>query len=112
MKRTGRYRQRGSKALAVEGDVAEFDREFVVDSFSAPSAQARQRWHRAKGKLGRPRVGKGAQVISVSMERGLLDLSDQLADKLGVTRASLIARGLRAILAAEGVAVPSATATR
>ena len=40
------------------------------------------------------------KVISVSVERGLLARSDALARDLGISRASLIERGLRAVLEA------------
>ena len=81
---------------------AEFDREFVADEFAKPDRDARARWQRAKRKPGRPREGAGAKVISVSLEKGLLTQADRLAKKRGVSRAKLIARGLRAVLRAEG----------
>jgi hypothetical protein len=81
--------------------VAEFDRELVADTFGPPSGQASKRWQRAKRAPGRPKRGKGAKVISVSVERGLLERSDALATKMDLSRAELIARGLRAMLAAE-----------
>jgi hypothetical protein len=40
-------------------------------------------------------------VISVSVERELLSRSDNLAKNLGLSRAGLIERGLKAVLAAE-----------
>ena len=49
-------------------------------------------------KPGRPRLGWGAKVISVSIEKELLARSDELARDLGVTRAALISQGLRAML--------------
>ena len=81
----------------------EFDQEFIIDSFTSPPLEAARQWRRAKHKRGRPVQGKGAEVISVSIEKSLLELSDQLAKKLGISRASLISRGLRAVLAAEGI---------
>lgn len=80
----------------------EFDREFIIDTFAEPSSRDRARFEAARRKPGRPREGHGAQVISVSVERRLLAVCDELARKLGITRARLIARGLRAVLAAEG----------
>ena len=77
-------------------------REMVIDEFGPLTAGSRERWNRARRKAGRPRRGKGAKVISVSVERGLLSRSDSLARDLGVTRAGLIERGLKAVLAAEG----------
>ena len=81
---------------------APYDSEMAIEGFARPGAEARQRWERARRKPGRPRRGKGAKVISVSVERALLTESDRLAKSLGVTRAGLIERGLKAVLAAEG----------
>ena len=81
---------------------ARYGQEMVIDEFGPPSAAARDRWERARRKPGRPRRGKGARVISVSVERGLLSRSDKLARNLGLSRAGLIERGLKAMLAAEG----------
>lgn len=89
-----------------EREVARYDREFVADEFRPLNAAERAQWQRAKRKRGRPVQGKGARVISVSVEKGLLAASDKLAAKKRITRANLIARGLRAVLAAEGVGVP------
>ena len=49
--------------------------------------------------MGRPIVGRGSKVISLSVERGLLDRADALAKRKRVTRAALVAAGLRAVLA-------------
>ncbi len=81
---------------------AEFDREKVSASFGPLTPKARAQWRKARKKPGRPRTGEGAKMISVTVERGLLAQSDALARIMGVTRAGLIARGLKAMLAAEG----------
>lgn len=83
-------------------NTARYDREMVIDEFVPLTAVERARWARAKRKPGRPRRGRGAKVISVSVERGLLSRSDALAKDLGLSRARLIERGLKAVLAAEG----------
>jgi cell envelope opacity-associated protein A len=80
----------------------EFDEEFVIDKCKPLSPEMRARWERAKRKVGRPKQGRGAQVISVSVEKELLARSDALAREIGITRAALIARGLKAVLAAQG----------
>ena len=80
----------------------ELEREFVAATFGPMSAEQRKRWQRVKRKRGRPRKGQGARVVSISVERLLLARSDALARRMGVTRAGLIARGLKAVLAAEG----------
>jgi len=83
-------------------DTAEFEREMVIEEFAEPSRADRQRFVRARRKPGRPRRGRGVRVISVSVERDLLARSDALAKNLRITRANLVARGLKAVLAAEG----------
>jgi hypothetical protein len=97
-KRTPRRGKRASRAA----EVAEFDRELVADTFAPPPPAQRERWERAQRKPGRPRKGRGAQVVSVTVERDLLERSDALASKMGLSRAALVSRGLRAMLAAEG----------
>ena len=81
---------------------AEFDRENVIDEFHALSPAGRRRWANVRRKPGRPRKGRGVKVISVSVERTLLARSDAVARRMGVTRAGLIERGLKAVLAAQG----------
>jgi hypothetical protein len=90
------------RASELAENTARYEREMVIDEFGPMTAAARARWARAKRKPGRPRRGKGAKVISVSVERGLLSRSDALAKDLGLSRAGLIERGLQAVLAAEG----------
>lgn len=86
----------------LQAATAEFEREMVGEEFGPLSARARSRWKRARQRPGRPRQGQGAKVISVTVERSLLARSDALAKNMGVTRAGMIARGLKAVLAAEG----------
>ena len=81
---------------------SEFDREMVVDRFGPMTRENRARFERARTKRGRPRQGRGAQAISVTVEGRLLAETDALAKALGITRAGIIARGLKAVLAAEG----------
>ncbi len=82
--------------------VEQFDRELVSDTFAPPPKEQQERWERALRKPRRPRKGHGVKVVSVSVERQLLARSDALARRMGVSRAGLIARGLKAALAAEG----------
>jgi hypothetical protein len=102
MKRTiadKRFSQMTAEELAEA--TADLDREFVADTFGPPSPAMAAQWRRAVRKRGRPRVGRGVKVISVSVEKELLSRSDALARRLKVRRAALVARGLRAVLAAE-----------
>jgi hypothetical protein len=92
--------RRGDEALAAAA--TEFDREFVADTFGPPSQEAQQRLDAVRRKPGRPKRGRGVQVISVSVERTLLEHIDALAEKLGISRAGAVERGLKALLAAQG----------
>ena len=81
--------------------IREFDREFIAETFSAPGPRQRDLWRRAKSKkpIGRPRRGKGCQVISLSIERSLLKEADAFARRSGISRAALVERGLKRELA-------------
>jgi alkanesulfonate monooxygenase SsuD/methylene tetrahydromethanopterin reductase-like flavin-dependent oxidoreductase (luciferase family) len=100
----GTTRKRRSRSLmAMDGAelkkaTAEFEEEFVADSFGEPTARQKAQLKRAKRKPGRPKIGKGVRVISVSIEQELLSKTDRLAKKLRVKRSELITRGLQAVL--------------
>jgi hypothetical protein len=53
-------------------------------------------WKRRRG--GRPRIGKGAQIISLSMERGLLKRADSFAKARGLKRSEMVAQGLELVM--------------
>ena len=95
-------KQRTLSGAELARAVAEFDEEFVLDTFGQLPGHAASRWARARRARGRPKRGRGAKVISLSVERTLLARSDALARRMEVTRAELVARGLKAMLAAEG----------
>jgi hypothetical protein len=80
--------------------VAEFDREFVGDTFKPLTPKMKRQWAKIQKKLGRPRVGKGAKRVLITVERGLLSESDALAKRRRMTRSQLISEGLRHLLAA------------
>jgi hypothetical protein len=73
-----------------------FRREFVPTK--PLSAKMRATLNRAK--RGRPRVGRGAKAVLVSVERGLLSAADAYARKNKLSRSELIAEGLRNLLKA------------
>jgi hypothetical protein len=66
--------------------------------FGPMSLTGKAAWERAKRKRGRPPVGEGSKVISLSVEKTLLKRSDVLAKKEGLTRAQLFARALENLL--------------
>ena len=96
----GKYARMTAEDLRSE--TAEFDKEMVVAKSKPLTAEERAWWERVRRRPGRPRRGRGAKVISVSLEQELLARSDALAKNLGISRALLIERGLKAVLAAEG----------
>jgi hypothetical protein len=80
----------------------DLEKEFAIDSFGQPLAEAAAQWRRARNR--KPRAGHTPQlqVISVAVEKDLLERSDRLARRLGIDRTDLVSRGLRATLAAAG----------
>jgi hypothetical protein len=61
------------------------------------NAADRRKWRRFKAR-GRPRIGKGAKTISLTMEKSLLKRADAYAKRHGITRSKLVAQGIQAIL--------------
>jgi hypothetical protein len=81
--------------------IRNFDAETAEQSVarSRPlDAKERKQWRRFKAKMGRPKVGKGAKTISLTVERELLKRADTYAKRHGMSRARLVAEGLRAMI--------------
>jgi len=57
---------------------------------------AKQRRHHRKS--GRPKVGKGAKMVAVTIELGLLNQADAFAKKHGMKRAEMVAKGLLSVM--------------
>jgi hypothetical protein len=80
----------------------EFDEEFVIDKCTPLTPEMRARWEAVQRKLSRPKRDQDVRKISISVHKDLLVRADALAKKMGLTREGLFARGLKAVLAAEG----------
>jgi hypothetical protein len=65
-----------------------------------PNAAERAVLKQVQAKLGRPRTGQGVQTIALTVEKGLLKRADAYAAALGISRAQLVARGLKSVLPA------------
>ena len=78
-------------------EVARYDR---MTPRGRPLTKAQKALHGRARKLGRPRIGKGAKTIALTMERGLLRQVDAWAKHKGISRAQLVAQGLREVLPA------------
>ncbi len=63
-----------------------------------PLTPAQKTLHRKARKAGRPKVGRGAATVAVSIERGLLKEADALARRRKVGRSQLFVAALRAEL--------------
>ena len=64
--------------------------EIVIDKTRTLNAKERRLWEQAKRGRGRPKVGKGAKKISISLESELLQKADAMARKRGLNRSELI----------------------
>jgi hypothetical protein len=64
------------------------------------SAEDQTRLTRAGRQLGRgrPKLGKGTRIVSVSVEVDLLERADAYARKAGLKRAELFTQGLKCIV--------------
>jgi len=62
------------------------------------NTRERQQWRRFKAKMGRPKIGRGAKTISLTVELTLLKRADAYAKRHGISRARLVAQGLQSII--------------
>ena len=74
----------------------EFDREMIPGRPLTP--RMKEALRRARNKRGRPKVGKGAARVLITVEKGLLGRADSFAKRHHLSRSQLIARGLEAVL--------------
>jgi hypothetical protein len=84
---------------ANSGDGTHFDGEYASrDGVKAP-APTDHKHGAIQRKKGRPRIGKGARRVQVTLEGDLLERADRYVKIHGITRSQLIARGIERILA-------------
>jgi hypothetical protein len=84
----------------IREQIEESDRGEV--SAASPDEQARL--DRVMGRLrgrGRPRVGRSASRINVTVEKGFLRDIDKFRKRLNMSRSELIARGIRMVMDCE-----------
>jgi hypothetical protein len=62
------------------------------------SPAQRKQWARIKRRSGRPMIGKGAKIVPVSIERGLLKEADSFAKRHKLKRSQMVAQGLRLVM--------------
>jgi hypothetical protein len=78
----------------------EFDEPLEHDTFGPPTPEAMAQLRRAQRRRGRPKIGKGAKDVMISVEKDLLKQADRYAKTHGMTRSELFARGVRGFLKA------------
>jgi hypothetical protein len=64
----------------------------------AEADKALHRLARARTKGGRPKVGQGAKIVPVSIERGLLKETDRFAKRHKLKRSQMVAEGLKLLM--------------
>jgi hypothetical protein len=64
------------------------------------TVESRRALARAANMGGRPRIGAGAKRINITVEKKLLSKADAYARRHGLSRAAVVAEGLKRIVAA------------
>jgi hypothetical protein len=82
-----------------DAEVAPFEKGEIPLSKSRPLTTAERRfWDKVKRGLGRPKVGRGATVVPISIERGLLEEVNAFAKANHLKRSQMVAEGLRLVM--------------
>src|SRR5437764_7798256 len=81
-----------------DAEVAPFEKGIDPKDWRPLTASQRKQWARIKRKIGRPKVGQGAKIVPVSIERGLLEEVDSFARKHKLKRSQMVAQGLRLVM--------------
>ena len=83
----------------LEALVEDLDQPGIARRKAKPlTPKMKKTWARTQTRLGRPKIGKGATTVALSIEKGLLSKADELAKQLKISRAALVSRGLRQLL--------------
>lgn len=89
-------------AAELSAATAEYDQEWTGPGLPGKPLTAAQRTRHRRAarhaKLGRPRIGKGAKIVPVTIERGLLEAADAFAHRHGLGRSQMVAEGLRMVM--------------
>ena len=63
-----------------------------------PAQRAQHRRAAARAKAGRPKIGAGAKIVPVSIEKGLLAQVDAFAQRHHLKRSQMVTEGLRLVM--------------
>ena len=87
--------------------LSDAEKERVWESLNRPipfeetrplTPEQRRQWRRFKRRVGRPRIGQGSKVVSISVEKSLLKRADAYAKRHGLKRAQVFRIGLESVL--------------
>lgn len=94
------YEEMNTAELAAA--TAEYDKPWTGPGLPGKPLTAAQRaQHRRAGsraKAGRPKIGRGAQIVPVSIERGLLMQVNAFAQRHHLKRSQMVTEGLRLVM--------------
>ena len=91
------YDQMNAEELA--NATAKYDRPWKGRGLPGKPLTAADRVkHRRAGLGGRPRIGQGAKIVPVSIERGLLKAVNDFAKRHNLKRSQMVAQGLRLVM--------------
>jgi hypothetical protein len=84
-----------------EAEIADLEKGIDESEWRPLTPSERRGWNKIQKSLqqrGRPTIGAGAQVLSVSIERGLLEKADAFAKRHKLKRSQMVAQGLRLVM--------------
>src|SRR5438034_451590 len=104
MAKLKRYSQMNAAELAAA--TQQYDQEWTGPGLPGRPLTTKQRpTHRratsqaqARAKAGTPKVGAGAKIVAISIERGLLKKADAYAKRRRLKRSRMLAQGLRLLM--------------
>src|SRR5258708_37960850 len=85
-----------------DAEVAPFEKGYDPKDWHPLTPAQRKQWARIKRKIGRPKIGKGAKIVPVSIERGLLEEVDSFAKRHNLKRSQMVSQGLRLVMKRAG----------
>jgi hypothetical protein len=95
-----KQRYSGMTTAQLRAATQEYNREWTGPGLPGKPLTAADRALHRKAR-GWPRVGKGAKIVPVSIERGLLTQADAFAQRHKLKRSEMVARGLRLVMAGQ-----------
>jgi hypothetical protein len=77
----------------------QYDAEWTGPGLPGKPLTARDQTHHKRAR-GRPKVGSGAKIVPISVERDLLSKADAFARRHKLKRSQMVAQGLKLVMKA------------